>query len=118
MFSILASTRYCGWNSRAIGPIFSVLFPKNKQLSKRNRKFRPLIGIENGGLMLLSRAHAKVDAGRAIIVNGLVRFLKEDPHPGYDAAPEYVGFRGRQSYDPERGGGPQTVQFFRAKFEL
>lgn len=64
--------------------------------------------------MLLSRAHAKVDAGRAIIVNGLVRFLKEDPHPGYDAAPEYVGFRGRQS----GYAGPTVIQFERPRFEL
>ncbi len=68
--------------------------------------------------MLLSRANAKVDAGRAIIINGLVRFLKEDPHPGYDAAAEYAGFHGRQSFDPQMGGGPTTMQFFRPKFEL
>lgn len=64
--------------------------------------------------MLLSRANLKVDAGRAIIVNGLVRFLKDDAHPGYDAADEYAGFHGRQS----GYAGPQTVQFWRPKFEL
>ncbi len=64
--------------------------------------------------MLASRAIQKVDQGRAIIVNGLVRFLKADPHPGYDAAPEYAGFRGKQSGE----GGPTVVQFYRAKFEL
>lgn len=64
--------------------------------------------------MLLSRANQKVDLGRAIIVNGLVRFLKHDPHPGYEAAPEYVGFSGRQS----GAYGPQVVQWHRGKFEL
>jgi hypothetical protein len=65
--------------------------------------------------MLASRAMQKVDQGRAIIVNGLVRFLKADPHPGYDAAEGYVGFNGRKS----GYAGPNVVQFFRgAKFEL
>lgn len=64
--------------------------------------------------MLLARANAKVDLGRAIIVNGLVRFLKDDPHPGYEAAAEYAGFKGKQS----GYAGPQTIQFYRPKFEL
>ena len=64
--------------------------------------------------MLASRANQKVILGRAIIVNGLVRFLKPDPHPGYDAAPEYAGFKGKQS----GYAGPQTIQFYRPKFEL
>lgn len=64
--------------------------------------------------MLLSRANARVDQGRAIIVNGLVRFLKADPHPGYDAAEEYAGFKGKQSGH----AGPTVVQFYRPKFEL
>lgn len=75
---------------------------------------RPLIGVEGGGYMLASRADQKVNLGRAIIVNGLVRFLRADPHPGYDAAEGYVGFRGRQS----GYAGPTVVQFFRPKFEL
>ena len=64
--------------------------------------------------MLASRASAKVDQGRAVIVNGLVRFLKEDPHPGYDAAAGYTGFSGKKS-GPY---GPQVIQFHRPKFEL
>ena len=65
--------------------------------------------------MLLARANAKVDLGRAIIVNGLVRFLKEDPHPGYDAAEGYTAFHGRQSGKY----GPTVVQFERgSRFEL
>ena len=64
--------------------------------------------------MLLSRANAKVEQGRAIIVNGLVRFLKHDPHPGYEAAAEYAGFGGRESGH----GGPTVIQYFRPKFEL
>lgn len=64
--------------------------------------------------MLLSRANAKVDAGRAVIVSGLVRFLKEDPHPGYDAAAEYSGFGGKRS----GYAGPLVIQFRRPKFEL
>ena len=64
--------------------------------------------------MLASRANQKVDQGRAIIVNGLVRFLKHDPHPGYEAAEGYAGFHGRRS----GANGPVVVQFFRPKFEL
>ncbi len=63
--------------------------------------------------MLLSRANAKVDQGSAVIVNGLVRFLKHDPHPGYDAARGYGRFSGKVSYDPQLGGGPTVVQFTR-----
>ena len=64
--------------------------------------------------MLRLRAIQKVDQGRAIIVNGLVRFLKEDPHPGYDAAAEYASFGGRQS----GYAGPTVIQFERPRFEL
>lgn len=64
--------------------------------------------------MLLARATAKVEAGRAVLVNGLVRFLKEDPHPGYEAAEEYASFGGRQS----GYAGPTVIQFSRPKFEL
>ena len=65
--------------------------------------------------MLASRAMQKVDQGRAIIVNGLVRFLKEDPHPGYDAAEGYTAFHGRQCGK----FGPTVVQFERgSRFEL
>lgn len=64
--------------------------------------------------MLLARANAKVDAGRAVIVNGLVRFLKDDPHPGYEAAAEYSSFGGKQS----GYAGPICIQFRRPKFEL
>ena len=84
-------------------------------MNKKKARFsRPLIGIEGGGYMLLSRANLKIDHGRAVMVNGLVRFLKEDPHPGYDAAAEYSSFGGRQS-GPY---GPIVIQFERPKFEL
>ena len=88
-------------------------------MNKRKARFsRPIIGIEGGGYMLLARAMQKVDDGRAVIVSGLVRFLKEDQHPGYEAAPGYARFAGSVSYDPDMGGGPTVVQFFRPKFEL
>lgn len=84
-------------------------------MNKKKARFsRPLIGIEGGGYMLLSRANLKVDMGRAAIVNGLVRFLKEDPHPGYDAAAEYTSFGGAKS----GYAGPTVIQFRRPKFEL
>lgn len=98
---------------RVIDSLFSPIL-KTNNLAKKNRKFRPLIGIEDGGYMLLARANQKVDQGRAIIVNGLVRFLKEDPNPGYEAAAEYAGFHGRQS----GAYGPTVIQFYRPKFEL
>ncbi len=94
---------------------FEVPHSQKHQLKKKKSRFsRPIIGIEGGGYMLASRANAKVDQGRAIIVNGLVRFLKHDPHPGYEQAAEYAGFAGRQS----GYAGPQVVQFYRPKFEL
>lgn len=64
--------------------------------------------------MLAYRANQKVDQGRAVIVNGLVRFLKHDPHPGYEAADPYTGFGGK----PSGYGGPSVIQYFRPKFEL
>ena len=85
------------------------------QLKKKKARFnRPIIGVEGGGYMLLARADIRVAQGRAIIVNGLVRFLPPDPHPGYDAAREYAGFRGRQSGP----GGPTVVQFYRAECKV
>lgn len=89
--------------------------PKNPLNKKKARFSRPLVGVEGGGYMLQSRAQSKVDQGLAIIVNGLVRFLKEDRHPGYDAAPGYGSFNGKTSFDPVLGGGPQVVQFFRRR---
>lgn len=64
--------------------------------------------------MLKSRAMVAVDAGRAILVNGMVRFLEDQTHLGYNTAPEYSGIGGRQS----GFGGPTVVQYFRPKFEL
>lgn len=64
--------------------------------------------------MLLSRAKENVERGLAIIVSGRVRFL--DPTgAGYNAAPGYARFSGAQSFDPEMGGGPTVVQYFRPK---
>ena len=97
---------------RATGnPFFlSELFPK---LAKQ-RKFRPLIHVEGGGVMLLSRAQQNVALGLAVIVNNAVRFLKTDDR-GYNSAREFIGIGGRISFDPELGGGPTVVQFQRPK---
>lgn len=84
-------------------------------MKKKKARFnRQIIGCEGGGYMLLSRANAKIDEGRAVIVNGLVRFLKIDRHPGYEAAQGYTRFAGKQS----GYAGPTVIQFRRPKFEL
>lgn len=67
--------------------------------------------MEGGGYMLLSRANIKVDLGRAIIVNGLVRFLPDDSHPGYDACRDAFNPGGR----PSGYGGPIVVQYQRCR---
>ena len=85
-------------------------FPKTIHLSKR--RFRPLIPVENGTYMLLSRAKEKVAAGLARIVNGRVRFINPTD-AGYERAAGYARFGGSMSYDPELSGGPTTIQFFR-----
>lgn len=55
--------------------------------------------------MLKSRAEMRVSQGRAVIVDGLVRFLPDDKHPGYNATLGHFKWRGKPS-----GGGPTVMQ--------
>ncbi len=60
------------------------------------------------------RAKEFLDMGIAVMVNGMLRFTQDQTHLGYNTAAPYVRFAGRQS----GYAGPQTMQFFRPKFEL
>jgi hypothetical protein len=62
--------------------------------------------------MLLSRAKSLVELGRARIVNQRLR-LVNPTDVGYERAAPFARFSGSMSYDPEMGGGPNTIQFFR-----
>ena len=81
------------------------LFLLSSILLAKKRKFRPLIPVENGTVMLLSRAKERVAAGTAVIINGRVRFL--DPTgAGYERAPSVLHWGGRQS----GAAGPIVMQ--------
>lgn len=81
---------------------------KNK-LAKRNRKFRPIIGIEGGGYTLLSMGMRAVDEGRAVLVNGMIRYTEDSKHLGYNRAPAILKWCGRKS----GYAGPSVMQAIR-----
>lgn len=56
--------------------------------------------------MLESRAMAAVEAGRAVLVNGMVRFNADTKNLGYNSAGGSWEWRGRQSGH----GGPTVLQ--------
>lgn len=87
-------------------PIF-----RKAYLSKKHRKFRPLIEIESGPkkYMLLSRAMAAIDKGLAVLVNGRIRFTEDTTNLGYNAASGHWRWRGKQSGI----GGPTVMQAVR-----
>lgn len=59
--------------------------------------------------MLFSRAMLDVGRGLAVIVDGRVRYQEDTRHLGYNTAPGYVKWSGRQSGH----AGPTVLQALR-----
>lgn len=72
------------------------------------RKFRSLVIVANGGVMLLSKAKTLIEQGRARLINSKLH-LFNPTDTGYDRAPGFARLGGQQS----GYAGPKVMQFHR-----